>query len=129
VKTGNAIINTNLRLNLNRDEDRMAWNYLQNRDKTRYPSYSKTIVIALNDFFRRQQRLAEDPFLETREREDAFCRKLSGYLLHDLEPILANASIQPVPSASDHRNEQKANPADLEERNRELADKVLSIFG
>jgi hypothetical protein len=129
VKTGNAIINTNLRLNLNRDEDRMAWNYLQNRDKTRYPSYSKTIVIALNDFFRRQQRLAEDPFLETREREDAFCRKLSGYLLHDLEPILANASIQSVPSASDHRNEQKANPTDLEERNRELADKVLSIFG
>ena len=129
MKTDSAIVNTNLRLNLNRDEDRLAWDYLQNRDRTRYPSYSKTIVIALNDFFRRQQKLAEDPFLETREREDAFCRKLSGYLLHDLEPILANASIQSVPSASDHRNEQKENPADLEERNRELADKVLSIFG
>ena len=60
MKTDSAIVNTNLRLNLNRDEDRLAWDYLQNRDRTRYPSYSKTIVIALNDFFRRQQMLAED---------------------------------------------------------------------
>jgi hypothetical protein len=57
-----AIVNTNLRLNLNREEDRLAWEHLQSRDKTLFPSYSKTVVIALNDFFRRQQMLAEESF-------------------------------------------------------------------
>lgn len=124
-----AIVNTNLRLNLNREADRQAWDYLQNRDKKLYPSYSKTIVIALNDFFRRQEQLAEDPFLETREREDAFCRKLSDTLLHDLEPILEGISVKSTPAAAEPGNGPKEKPADLEQRNRELAERALSIFG
>lgn len=124
-----AIVNTNLRLNLNREADRQAWDYLQNRDKHLYPSYSKTIVIALNDFFRRQEQLAEDPFLETREREEAFCRKLSDTLLHDLEPILEGINVRPTPAAAEPGNGPKEKPADLERRNRELAERALSIFG
>ena len=123
-----AIVNTNLRLNLNREEDRLAWEHLQSRDKTLFPSYSKTVVIALNDFFRRQQMLAEDPLLETREREDAFCRKLSDSVVRDLKPILANLTVQTVP-APESRNESTVIPDDQAQRNRELADQALSVFG
>ena len=70
-----TIINTNIRLNLNRPEDRRAWEYLQRLDRKKYKSYSRAVVAAVNDHFSRQERLAADPYLETREKEDAFLEK------------------------------------------------------
>ena len=70
------IINTNIRLNLNRDEDRRAWQHLQSMDRTRYRSYSRAVVAAVNNFFDRLERNQADPYLETREKEDAFLQKL-----------------------------------------------------
>ena len=69
-------INTNIRLNLNRPEDRQAWEHLQNMDRKKYKSYSRAVVAAINDYFARQDRLANDPFLESREKEDAFLQKV-----------------------------------------------------
>ena len=69
-------INTNIRLNLNRPEDWQAWEYLQNMDRKKYKSYSRAVVAAINDYFARQDRLANDPFLESREKEDAFLQKV-----------------------------------------------------
>lgn len=69
-------INTNIRLNLNRPDDRQAWEYLQKLDRKKYKSYSRAIVAAINDFFSRQERLANDPYLETREKEDAFLQRV-----------------------------------------------------
>ena len=71
-----TIINTNIRLNLNRPEDRQAWNYLQALDRKKYKSYSRAVVAAVNDHFSRQERLTADPYLETREKEDAFLEKV-----------------------------------------------------
>lgn len=71
-----TIINTNIRLNLNRPDDRKAWDYLQALDRKKYKSYSRAVVAAVNDYFSRQERLAADPYLETREKEDAFLRKV-----------------------------------------------------
>ena len=70
------IINTNIRLNLENEDDRRAWKYLQEMDRTRFKSYSRAVVAALNDFFDRQERLANDPYLETREKEDAFLKRV-----------------------------------------------------
>ena len=70
------IVNTNIRLNLNRPDDRRAWEYLQNLDRKKYKSYSRAVVAAVNDYFARQERLAADPYLETREKEDAFLGKV-----------------------------------------------------
>ncbi len=53
-----AIINTNIRLNLHRPEDRRAWEYLQRLDRKKYKSYSRAVVAAVNDHFSRQERLA-----------------------------------------------------------------------
>ncbi|MBQ3954857.1 MAG: hypothetical protein II680_03130 [Clostridia bacterium] len=70
------IVNTNIRLNLDRPEDRQAWEYLQSLDRKKYRSYSRAVVTAVNDYFARQERLAADPYLETREKEDAFLEKV-----------------------------------------------------
>ena len=69
-------INTNIRLNLNRPEDRQAWEHLQNMDRKKYKSYSRAGLAAINDYFTREERLANDPYLESREKEDAFLQKV-----------------------------------------------------
>lgn len=70
------IINTNIRFNLENEADRKAWEHLRNMDRKKYKSYTKAVVIALNDYFDRQERLANDAYLETREKEDAFLKKV-----------------------------------------------------
>ena len=66
------IINTNIRLNLLDETDRQAWEYLQTMDRKKYKSYTRAVVAAVNDYFDREYRREEDPYLETREKEDAF---------------------------------------------------------
>ena len=70
------IYTTTLRLNLNDPEEHRAWEHLRHMDKKKYRSYSKAIVTAVNDYFDRQERLEEDPYLETREKEDAFLERV-----------------------------------------------------
>ena len=70
-------INTNIRLNLANEDDRRAWEYLQTMDRKKFKSYSRAVVAALNDFFSRKERLAADPFLETRERQEAFLNEVT----------------------------------------------------
>ena len=70
------IINTNIRFNLDNADDRKAYEYLQSMDRKKYKSYTKAVVIALNEHFERQQRLEADSYLETREKEDIFLQKV-----------------------------------------------------
>ena len=70
------IINTNIRLNLCDEQDRKAWEYLQTMDRQKYKSYTKAVVAALNDYFAREYRNKEDPYLESREKEDAFLERV-----------------------------------------------------
>ena len=70
------IINTNIRFNLDNEDDRKAYEYLQDMDRQQYKSYTKAVVIALIEHFERQQRLEADSYLETREKEDMFLKKV-----------------------------------------------------
>lgn len=70
------VINTNIRLNLCDEQDRQAWEYLQTMDREKYRSYTKAVVVALNDYFSRVYRNEADPYLETREKEDAFLERV-----------------------------------------------------
>ena len=70
------IINTNIRLNLCDEQDRQAWEYLQTMDRKKYKSYTRAVVVALNDYFSREYRNEADPYLETREKEDAFLERV-----------------------------------------------------
>lgn len=97
------IYTTTLRLNLADEDDRRAFDYLQRMDKKQYRSYSKAIVAAVNDHFERQERLAADPYLETREKEDAFLRRVTEAIEQGLRvapaPMLPFA--QPAPQPDD----------------------------
>lgn len=79
------IINTNIRLNLLEESDRKAWEHLQNMDRKEYKSYSRAVVAALNDYFDRKEKLEEDPYLETREKEDVFLDSLLSKFEKQLE--------------------------------------------
>ena len=57
------LFNTTLRINLSDPEGLKAWTYLVNRDKSWYRSYSDAIIAAVNGYFDREQRLADDPYL------------------------------------------------------------------
>ena len=70
------IVSTNVRFDLEKETDRMAWEYLRRRDKRQYRSYSKAVIAAVNDHFERRGRLDADPYLETREKEDAFLQRV-----------------------------------------------------
>jgi protein-tyrosine-phosphatase len=70
------IYTTTLRLNLADEDDRRAFEHLRRMDKKRYRSYSKVVVAAVNDYFERQERLTADPYLESREKEDAFLQRV-----------------------------------------------------
>ena len=127
-----GIINTNIHFNLSKEADRKAWNHLQHRDKTKYRSYSRTIVTALNDYFQRQQQLEADPLLESRERENAFLEKVKESIAQELRQCMSgfSMSINPQnPSVSqvvDHIPTDSG--LEKDQLNRDLSDRMLDMF-
>lgn len=95
------IFTTTLRLDMTDEEDRQAWSHLQRMDKKRYRSYSKAIVAAVNDYFGRREQLTEDPYLETREKEDAFLQRIESTICNALRfapvTMAATQSSAPMP--------------------------------
>ena len=76
-----------LRFDLADEDERRAYDYLQNRDKAEFGSYTKLVSRAVNEYFERRLRLADDPYFETREKEDAFIARVLDAVLH-LAPSL-----------------------------------------
>ena len=104
------IYTTTLRLNLADEDDRRAYEHLQRMNKKQYRSYSKAIVTAVNDHFERQARLESDPYLETREKEDAFLRRVTEAIEQGLRyaPVgmlpFTPPAVETPPSAEDDEN-------------------------
>ena len=69
-----------LRFDLANEEERKAYDYLQNRDRSEYSSYASLVSRAVNDFYERKARLENDPYFETREKEDAFVERILSAL-------------------------------------------------
>lgn len=97
------IVNTNIRFDLSREDDRQAYEHLRNMDRKWYKSYTRAVVAALNDFFSQQKKQA-DPFLETREKEDRFLRHVLdtikdgiGQGMSNLQNITPALPVQPDP--------------------------------
>ena len=102
------IVNTNIRFDRNREEDRQAYEYLRSIDRTKYKSYTRAVVAALNDFFSRQERIQADPFLETREKEDRFLRQVLDTIRDGIDQGMSNLQViapaQPVQHAPQPEN-------------------------
>ena len=84
----NNIRNTNLRFNLDKEQQRRAWEYLQTMDRQDFKSYSQVISLALVDYFDRYYRTQTDPYLETREREELFVKQIVDAVEHSLKQAL-----------------------------------------
>ena len=71
-----------LRFDLDDEEELKAYDHLQNRDKAEFGSYTKLVSRAVNEFFERKSRLKDDPYFETREKEDAFIARVLDAVRH-----------------------------------------------
>ncbi len=70
------IWSTNLRFNLDKSPYREAYSYLKNMDRKAHKSINKVVAIAVCEHFKRLEKSANDPYFETREREDNFVNRI-----------------------------------------------------
>ena len=70
------VLTTCLRFNMDNPEHAKAWDYLHNYDKDKIKSTNVAAITAVNDYFDRMGRLAEDPYFETRQREERFVEQI-----------------------------------------------------
>ncbi len=73
--TGN-IRNRNVRFYEEKEADRRAWEILHSEAVRAFPSQNDFIIQAINDFYDRHLAIFDDPYLETREKEDAFADRI-----------------------------------------------------
>lgn len=73
--TGN-IRNRNVRFYEEKEADRRAWEILHSEEIKAFPSQNDFIIQAVNDFYDRHLAISDDPYLETREKEDAFADRI-----------------------------------------------------
>ena len=79
-----------LRFDLADEDERRAYDYLQNRNKAEFGSYTKLVSRAVNEYFERRLRLADDPYFETREKEDAFIARVLEAVRHSAPSLPAS---------------------------------------
>ena len=82
------IRSTNLRFNLEKDTQKRAWQYLQTMDKQQFKSYGNVIAVALVEYFDRYYRSQDDPYFETREREERFVNQIISSVESAMERTL-----------------------------------------
>lgn len=68
--------NTNIRFYEEEEEDKRAWDILHSIDKKQFKSQSKFVVLAILDYYEKCLRQEQDPYFETREKEDAFSDRI-----------------------------------------------------
>ena len=68
--------NTNIRFYDEEEEDKRAWEILHSLDKKQFKSQSKFVVLAILDYYEKCLRHEQDPYFETREKEDAFSDRI-----------------------------------------------------
>ena len=83
-----------LRFDLADEDERKAYDHLQNRDKTEFGSYTKLVSRAVNEFFERRLKLKDDPYFETREKEDAFIARVLDAVRHYAHSLPASQEVK-----------------------------------
>ena len=67
---------TNLRFNIDKSPYREAYNYLRSMDRKTHKSINHVVAIAVTEYFKRLEKSENDPYFETREREDNFVNRI-----------------------------------------------------
>ena len=68
--------NKNVRFNRNSESAMQAWSLLHSDEvEKEFKSQNEFVICAINDYYERHLRKKRDPYLETREKEDAFAER------------------------------------------------------
>lgn len=73
--TGN-IHNRNVHFYKEKEADRRAWEILHSEAVRAFSSQNDFIIQVVNDFYDRHLAISDDPYLETREKEEAFADRI-----------------------------------------------------
>ncbi|MBS7528742.1 hypothetical protein KHM83_18910 [Fusibacter paucivorans] len=88
------IRNTNIRFYEEEEEDKRAWEILHALDKKQFKSQSKFVVLAILDYYEKCIRQEQDPYFETREKEEAFSdrivKSVEEKVLSNLPALIGN---------------------------------------
>ena len=80
--------NKNVRFNTNSESAMQAWSLLHSDEvENGFKSQNEFIICAINDYYERHVQKKADPYLETREKEDAFVERIISQVT---EKILTN---------------------------------------
>ena len=65
-----------LRFNLDKPLHKKAFEYLRSMDKSAFKSYTQAAALALTEYFEHYFKKLDDPYFETREREERFIEQI-----------------------------------------------------
>ena len=69
--------NHNIRFNLQNEEAKKAWEYLNSKEvEEDFKSLNAFVIVAINDYYERHLKIKADSYFETREKEDAFAERM-----------------------------------------------------
>ena len=69
--------NHNIRFNMEKEDECRAWELLHSpKVRQMFKSQNKFVIEAVNDYYDRCVAKGNDPYLETREKEDAFAERI-----------------------------------------------------
>jgi hypothetical protein len=69
--------NHNIRFNMEKGDECRAWELLHSpKIRQMFKSQNKFVIEAVNDYYDRYIAVKNDPYLETREKEDAFAERI-----------------------------------------------------
>lgn len=70
-----AVKNHNFRFNEEKEAERQAWEILHSKEvKEDFRSQNEFVIVAINDYYTRHLAIKQAPYLESREKEDAFVK-------------------------------------------------------
>ena len=124
----NNIFTTTLRLNLDWEDDRKALHYLKSSDD--FSSYSRAVVAAVNDYFDRKEKTDADPYLETREKEDAFLQRVQQTIEAGISSIAPSIQLAALAQLAQGMQfpEQRSEPSEADSENDRVALEFLENF-
>ncbi len=73
-----------VRFYANNPKHKEAWEYLHQMDKDICSSQQDFIVDAINSYYHKMAELKDDPYLETREREEEFIKRITHGVMEQL---------------------------------------------
>ncbi|MBR6401956.1 MAG: hypothetical protein IKS48_01065 [Eubacterium sp.] len=109
------IKNHNFRFNLDRDADRSAWEVLHSeRVEQDFKSQNQFVVKAINDYSERHMKEVTDPFLSSREKEEAFIDRIletvQERLFSNLPEIMGRYLLLSLPRQDCDNGKSSMNP-------------------